>query len=187
MPQESQAPGAGALVDARGGRWRVVEVIDHGECRSCRLVGAAASNLGVRRTLLAPFDCLQPAERAARPRQVGRRRWILGLRALLTGGDGPDYLRGVAPARIDLLDYQLEPALACARGATRLLLADEVGLGKTIQAGIVLANLHARADLVHALVLCPAGLCVQWRRELRERFGLPAELVDLAALRRRAR
>ncbi len=112
---------------------------------------------------------------------------MLGLRALLSDDGGVDHLRGVANARIDLLDYQLEPALACARGSTRLLFADEVGLGKTIQAGVVLADLHARADLVHALVLCPAGLCVQWRRELRDRFGLPAEMVDLAALRRRAR
>ncbi len=149
-------------------------------------MGAAASNLGVRRTLLAPFDSLQPAERAARPRLVGRRKWMLGLRALLSDDGGPGHLRDVARARIDLLDYQLEPALASARGATRLLLADEVGLGKTIQAGVVLADLHARAESVHALVLCPAGLLVQWRRELRDRFGLPAELVDLAALRRRA-
>ena len=145
MSQESQAPGTGALVEARGARWLVVEVIDHGECRSCRLVGAAASNLGVRRTLLAPFDRLQPAERAARPRLVGRRKWMLGLRALLSDDGGADHLRGVASAHIDLLDYQLEPALACARGTTRLLLADEVGLGKTIQAGLILADLHARA------------------------------------------
>jgi superfamily II DNA or RNA helicase len=187
MSQESQGPGAGALVEARGNRWRVVEVLDHGECRSCRLVGAAASNLGVHRTLLAPFDRLVPTERAVRFRAVGRRRWMAGLRALLSDDGGPDHLRDVAPARIDLLDYQLEPALACARGATRLLLADEVGLGKTIQAGAILANLHARAELGHALVLCPAGLCVQWRRELRERFRLPASLVDLASLRREAR
>ena len=187
MSQESQEPGAGALVEARGGRWRVVEVVDHGACRSCRLVGAAASNLGVRRTLLAPFDHLQPAERPARPRLVGRRKWIAGLRALLADDGGADHLRDVASARIDLLDYQLEPALACARGSTKLLLADEVGLGKTIQAGAILADLHARAELVHALVICPAGLCVQWRRELRERFRLPASLVDLAALRREAR
>ena len=187
MSQESQAPGAGALVEARGSHWRVVEVIEHGECRSYRLVGAAPSNLGVRRTLLAPFDRLQPAERPARPRLVGRRKWMAGLRALLSDDGGPDHLRDVVSARIDLLDYQLEPALASARGATRLLLADEVGLGKTIQAGLILADLHARAELVHALVLCPAGLCVQWQREFRERFGLPAELVDLAVLRRQAR
>jgi superfamily II DNA or RNA helicase len=187
MSQESQAPGAGALVEARGTRWRVVEVVDHGECRSCRLVGASVSNLGVRRTLLAPFDRLQPAEQVARPRLVGRRRWMLGLRAILSDDGGVDHLRGVASARIDLLDYQFEPALACARGATRLLLADEVGLGKTIQAGVILADLFACADSIHALVLCPAGLSVQWQRELRDRFGLPATLVDLPNLRKRAR
>jgi superfamily II DNA or RNA helicase len=187
MSQESPTPSAGALVDARGSRWRVVEVIDHGACRSCRLVGTAAPNLGVHRTLLAPFDRLLPTERAVRFHSVGRRRWMLGLSALLADNCPAGGLRGVASARIDLLDYQLEPALACGRGATRLLLADEVGLGKTIQAGLILADLCARADSVHALILCPAGLCVQWQRELRDRFGLPAELADLPALRRQAR
>ena len=47
------------------------------------LVGAAASNLGIRRTLIVPFDRLQPAERAPRPRLVSRRKWMLGLLALL--------------------------------------------------------------------------------------------------------
>jgi superfamily II DNA or RNA helicase len=187
MSQESPTPSAGTLVDVRGGRWRVVEVIDHGACRSCRLVGTSASNVGVHRTLVAPFDRLLPTERAARLRSVGRRRWMLGLRALLADDCPADGLRGAAHASIDLLDYQLEPALACARGATRLLLADEVGLGKTIQAGVILADLCAHADSIHALVLCPAGLCLQWQRELRDRFGLAAELADLPCLRRQAR
>ena len=50
-----------------------------------------------------------------------------------------------ATAAIDLLPHQLEPALAIVRGhGTRLLLADEVGLGKTIQAGLIVAELLAR-------------------------------------------
>ncbi len=186
MSQESHTLAAGALVEARGSRWRVVEVIDHGTCQACRLVGASPSNLGVSRTLLAPFDRVRPATRPSRPRLAGRRRWVLGLRALLSLGSEADDLAGVARAGIDLLAYQLEPALACARGATRVLVADEVGLGKTIQAGVVLADLHARFDSLHALVLCPAGLAFQWRRELDRRFGLPAEIVDLPALRRLA-
>ena len=95
-----------------------------------------------------------------------------------------DSLRGAAGAAIDLLDYQLEPAIACARGATRLLLADEVGLGKTIQAGLVLADLRARDESARALILCPAGLCAQWLQELDVRFRIEAKVVDRPAMRR---
>ena len=109
---------------------------------------------------------------------------MAGLGSLVASTCRADSLRGAAEADIDLLDYQLEPAIACARGATRLLLADEVGLGKTIQAGLILADLRARDESVRALILCPAGLCAQWLHELRHRFRLGAELLDRAAVRR---
>jgi len=185
MLKEPPTLGTGALVDVRGNRWRVVEKVEHEGCSSCRLAGAAASNLGVHRTLLLPFDRLRPVEPRTRPKRVGRRRWVAGLRSLLEAASTADGLRGAAGAAIDLFDYQLEPALACARGATRILLADDVGLGKTIQAGLILADLRARDDSVRALVLCPAGLCAQWLRELEDRFHLAADLADRAALRSR--
>ncbi len=56
------------------------------------------------------------------------------------------------------------------------LLADEVGLGKTIEAGLVLEELKARGEANLALILCPAGLLVQWREELRTKFGRQVEL-----------
>jgi superfamily II DNA or RNA helicase len=110
---------------------------------------------------------------------------MANLRSLVASACQADSLRGAAAAVIDLFAYQLEPALACARGATRLLLADEVGLGKTVQAGLILADLRARDESVRALVLCPAGLCGQWLHELEDRFHLAAEVVDRAAVGRR--
>jgi superfamily II DNA or RNA helicase len=172
------------LVDARGERWQVVESIAHDGCVTCRLAGAAASNLGVERALILPFDRPQPIDRRPRWRRVGRRRWVLACRALLASDATAAGLRGAADARLDLLDYQLEPALASARGALRLLLADEVGLGKTVQAGLILADLCARSEWVRALVVCPAGLCAQWQQELADRFGLRSTVVDLLSLRR---
>jgi len=71
------------------------------------------------------------------------------------------------------------------------LLADEVGLGKTIEAGLVLEELQARGELRAALILCPAGLVAQWREEIRTKFGRqvalqprtpPAKGVVLASL-----
>src|SRR5512133_405166 len=172
MTQESPPFASGALVDVRGLRWRVVESIAHEECTTCRLAGAGASNLGHRRTLLLPFDRPRAVERSVRWRHVGRRRWMVALGALLGNEVTTAGLRGAAHARIDLLPYQLEPALACSRGVTRLLLADEVGLGKTVQAALILADLSRRTDSFRALVLCPAGLCGQWQQELADRFGL---------------
>jgi superfamily II DNA or RNA helicase len=182
--QESHTHGCGTLVDVRGDRWRVVETVEHDGCSTCRLVGASVSNVGVRRTLLLPFDRPRPVVSRTRVRRVGRRRWMAGLGAAVASACRDDSLRGAAGAAIDLFDYQLEPAIACARGATRLLLADEVGLGKTIQAGLILADLRARDESARALILCPAGLCAQWLQELDVRFRIAAMVVDRPAMRR---
>jgi superfamily II DNA or RNA helicase len=86
-----------------------------------------------------------------------------------------------------LLAHQLEPALAVAGGlGSRLLLADAVGLGKTIQAALVLSELRARSAIERTLILTPAGLREQWVRELADRLGVRADLVDARELRRRA-
>jgi superfamily II DNA or RNA helicase len=87
-----------------------------------------------------------------------------------------------AEASIDLLPYQLEPALAVLRGATRLLLADAVGLGKTIQAGLILAELRERGWAERALVLCPAGLRDTWAAELQQRFQIECAVLDQSAI-----
>jgi superfamily II DNA or RNA helicase len=85
---------------------------------------------------------------------------------------------------MDLLPHQLEPALALVRGAgCRVLLADEVGLGKTVQAGLVAAELGARGAADRVLVVAPAGLRDQWAHELQERFAFTPVVVDVRNLR----
>jgi superfamily II DNA or RNA helicase len=59
-----------------------------------------------------------------------------------------------------------------------LLLADDVGLGKTIEAGLILAELIQRRRIRRVLVVCPASLRGQWQRELHEKFALAFEIVD---------
>jgi len=68
--------------------------------------------------------------------------------------------------------------------ASRLLLADEVGLGKTIQAGLIAAELFERRAIDRVLILTPAGLRDQWRDELHHRFGIDAAIVDARAIAR---
>jgi superfamily II DNA or RNA helicase len=83
-----------------------------------------------------------------------------------------------------LVPWQWAAATAVVQGvASTLLLADAVGLGKTIQAGIVVAALRARGNGDRVLILTPAGLRDQWRSELERLFRLSASSVDAAWLR----
>ena len=109
---------------------------------------------------------------------------MASLRAAILRQREPESLCAAARANVDLLPHQLEPALAVVRhGARRLLLADAVGLGKTIEAGLVLAELRVRSALDRVLVLAPPGLCDQWCEELAGRFGLECAVADAAWLR----
>lgn len=91
-------------------------------------------------------------------------------------------------AKLDLNPHQIQAALF-ALNTTRekgVLLADEVGLGKTIEAGLVLCQLWSERKR-KLLVICPAALRKQWQLELGEKFNLPSEILDakrLNALRR---
>src|SRR4030095_3828905 len=67
-----------------------------------------------------------------------------------------------------------------------ILIADEVGLGKTIEAALVVAEVLARATSGHALIVCPGSLRDQWRHELETRFGLVAVTMDSSAIARAA-
>ena len=179
----------GDVVRVRGREWILHAITAHAGCRELDLEEADARDLrGVgmrsRLTLLDPFD--RPAKLAARtaPRIVSRRAWMAALGRAILRQREPDGLASAIRARIDVLPHQLEPAMAVVHhGLTRLLLADAVGLGKTIEAGLVLAELHARGSLDRALVIAPPGLRDQWAAELAGRFGLDATVADAAWLR----
>ena len=175
----------GARVRLRRAPWRILHVRAYDGCEVVTLRGLAAPNLGLERRVILPFDSIDPIDRPARPRVVRARAWRRACRALIAADTPPASLRAARQARIDLLPHQLEPALAVLRGlGTRLLLADEVGLGKTIQAGLVIAELLARGAIERVLVLTPPGLREQWLQELGERFGLDATAVDGVVLRK---
>lgn len=93
-------------------------------------------------------------------------------------------------AGIHLLNHQLVPlrkALALPR--VNLFIADDVGLGKTIEAGLVLQELVLRQRADFVLVVCPAAVTLQWRDEMEKRFGLRFEVYgrDFVARRRQER
>ena len=87
--------------------------------------------------------------------------------------------RGFAGARIDLIPHQLSIAAEVAsRLAPRVLLADEVGLGKTIEAGLILHRLHLTGRAGRVLVLVPPALVNQWFVEMFRRFDLSFAIFD---------
>lgn len=91
-------------------------------------------------------------------------------------------------AQVDLQPHQIDAALFALENPLRegVLLADEVGLGKTIEAGLVLCQLWAERKR-RLLVVCPAALRKQWQAELREKFSLPSLVLDKAVLKQQNR
>jgi superfamily II DNA or RNA helicase len=183
----SPAVRPGDLVRVRRARWRIVQIRACEDCQIVTLCGLSPPHLGLTRRILTPFETVEPIDRAPRPLIVRPVRWRRACRALIAADGPPGSLRTARSARIELLPHQLEPALAVLRGlGTRLLLADEVGLGKTIQAGLILSELIARGSIDRVLVLTPPGLREQWRQELWDRFTIDATCVDGQMLRRLA-
>lgn len=85
----------------------------------------------------------------------------------------------------DFLAYQFKPVLKLLNSPTDgLLIADEVGLGKTIEAGLIWTELRARFDSKRLLVICPKTLCDKWQDELKNRFGVEASIVNAEGLLR---
>lgn len=171
----------GTQVEARGLPWEVVNVEPAGQQERLRLRCLQGDLRGMEIDLLHPFESVEPIATEFDPRRAGRlRQWRLYHDAfLLEQALGPTALLAVQPGRLDLAPYQLVPVMRALRmSRTRLLLADGVGLGKTVEAGLVMAELIARRRAHRILIVSPAGpLLEQWHREMRERFGLRFEPI----------
>ncbi|MGB7217825.1 MAG: helicase-related protein, partial [Vicinamibacterales bacterium] len=173
------------LVRVRRARWRVTDSRVYTHCQLLTLVGVDAFNARLERRILAPFDTVEHVERRPRPERISLRAWRRACRALIASESPPGGLRCARRARIELLPHQLEPALAIVRGlGSRVLLADAVGLGKTIQAGLIVSELRTLGAADRVLILTPAGLRDQWARELAERFDLHATILDARSVAR---
>jgi superfamily II DNA or RNA helicase len=93
-------------------------------------------------------------------------------------GKFADTLFSFRATRTTFRPYQFKPVLKLLQtGKARLLIADEVGLGKTIEAGLIWTELEARREADQVLVVCPANLIAKWKEEMADRFGF--DLIDL--------
>lgn len=84
---------------------------------------------------------------------------------------------------IEIDDYQLDPVVrALTMPRVNLLIADDVGLGKTIEAGLVVQELIIRHRVRTVLIICPSSLQIQWKEEMRDKFGLEFRIIDSEAI-----
>ncbi len=108
--------------------------------------------------------------------------WLDRHQALLLTAVRDGALGGARFGRVTLEAYQIAPVLRIlAKPRPRLLIADDVGLGKTIEAGLCLLELMYRGQANRVLVVVPPGLIDQWDDELRTRFGLDFTVIENAA------
>jgi superfamily II DNA or RNA helicase len=105
------------------------------------------------------------------------------LRIGFRASAGP--FRSLARLAVEPRAYQLVPLLMALRQETvRMLISDDVGIGKTVEAGLIAAELLEQGDASGLAVLCSPALAEQWQQELASKFGIAAELVLPSTIRR---
>ncbi|MFF5594974.1 DEAD/DEAH box helicase [Streptomyces althioticus] len=168
---------AGSLVAARGREW-VVLPESAPDMLVLRPLGGSEDDIAA---VFPSFEEVRPAEFAApSPDDLGDQRAAGLLRTALRIGfrSGAGPFRSLASIAVEPRAYQLVPLLMALRQRTvRLLISDDVGIGKTVEAGLIAKELLAQGEATRLAVLCSPALAEQWQGELREKFGIDAELV----------
>ncbi|MCR2817310.1 DISARM system SNF2-like helicase DrmD [Microbacterium sp. zg.Y1090] len=202
----TEVPEIGSLVNVRGARWSVTDVTAQSLPRSSADDGRAELQHAVTMqsveedfygreltviwelepgrgviheqglpTTLRPDQFDDPTTFAA---YVDALRW-----GALTSAD-PKTLQAPFRSSASVEAYQLEPLRrAIDSPRANMLLADDVGLGKTIEAGLVIQELLLRHRARSVIVVCPAGLVIKWKEELRDKFGLDFEIVNTETMK----
>ena len=190
-------PEPGQLVEARRRQWIVSEVdgdaIAPGDPMRhlVRLSSIDEDALGEE---LEVIWQLEPGahiiERAGLPRMTGLddsetlEAFLDAVRWGASTNADRGYLQAPFRSGVVIQDFQLDPLVrAIDMARTNLLIADDVGLGKTIEAGLVVQEMLVRHRIRTVLVLCPASLQEKWRAEMQEKFGLDFRIVDTEYLK----
>jgi ERCC4-related helicase len=169
----------GSLVKTRGREWVVLPDTREDILR-LRPLGGSDDDATV---IYLPLEAQQPVAATfdlPDPQKVGNQTAALilrdSLRLKLRSGAGP--FRSFGNITVEPRAYQLVPMLmALKQDTVRLLVSDDVGVGKTIEACLIARELLDRGEIEHLSVICPPHLCDQWRQELAEKFNIQAVVV----------
>ncbi len=169
----------GSLVKARGREWIVLPESEADKLH-LRPLGAGDEETTV---IYVPLE-RQPIESATFPppdtSHIGTQAAGLllrdAMRLAFRSGAGP--FRSFGNLAFAPRAYQLVPLLMALKMDTvRLLIADDVGIGKTVEAGLIVRELLDRGEINRFTVLCPPHLCEQWQGELAKKFNIASEVV----------
>ena len=176
----------GMTIRARGERFSVVDVTTFSTgpepLTRLSLRGLGEDRPTTELAILYPVDDVEPDEipdlSITCPGRLARFRLLHDV-FQAQAAPPTDMLVGVSRSRIRPEPYQYVPSTrALELPRPRLLLADDVGLGKTIEAGLILQDLAARRRANRVLIVCPAGIMQQWQQELEMKFGQKFAIFD---------
>ncbi len=182
----------GSVVRFRERQWVVLPSEEAEIFRLRPITGAVEEEVAVHKRICAQLGKLFPQEQVEpsqlelpRGEVVGAAeqvRWLAEAARLLLRESGAPF-RSLGRISVRPRTYQLVPLMMALRlEPVRLLIADDVGVGKTIEAGLIVRELWERGEVRRMAVLCPPYLCDQWQKELTEKFHLEAVVVTPATL-----
>lgn len=169
----------GSLVSARGREWIVLPESTADTLRLRPLGGGDKDEsliyLPLESQPVGPASFPWPMVSQARNHSASQLLMDV-LQLKLRSGAGP--FRSFGNIAVEPRAYQLVPLLMAMKQATvRLLIADDVGIGKTIEGALIAREMLDRGEIQRMAVLCPPHLCEQWQRELEDRFHIQAQVV----------
>ena len=174
----------GTLVRSRGREW-VVLPESSDDLLMVRPVG------GLDEEIVGILPSVEPVESATfplpSPEDIGdfRSGQLLREAARLSTRAAAGPFRSFARIAVEPRPYQLVPLMMGLKlDPVRLLIADDVGIGKTVEAALVARELLDRGEIHRLAVLCPPHLAEQWQKELQEKFHIEAELVLSSTIQR---
>jgi superfamily II DNA or RNA helicase len=176
----------GSIVRARDREWIVSPSEDETLLSLRPLMGGEHESITLLKSLELEHltSATFPLPRLEQSGDFASARLLLDAARLnLRSGAGP--LRCLGHISVRPRPYQFVPLLMALRMDTiRLLIADDVGIGKTIEAVLIAREMVDRGEVRRLAVLCPPHLCEQWKEELEEKFHLPAVIVRSGTISR---
>ena len=174
----------GTLIRARGREW-VVLPESTGELLMARPVGGLDEETAGIMPAVEPVDSASFPLPAASDAGDFASGLLLREAARLSTRAAAGPFRSFGRIAVEPRPYQLVPLMMALRlDPVRLLIADDVGIGKTVEASVIARELLDRGEIRRLAVLCPPQLAEQWQRELSEKFHIDAELVLSGTVRR---